>query len=122
MASNNSNVPTPLSDPVRWWPTGVPQGASVVGGAIATYAALSKFGGVNPRVRAALALGVAGISTTAITTQTILENSVGFNSIDMAYQQNEGQLKEFAATQIKTLSSAQQLEIESAAQMVYPIF
>lgn len=24
MASNNSNVPTPLSDPIRWWPSGVP--------------------------------------------------------------------------------------------------
>jgi hypothetical protein len=38
-------------------------------------------------------------------------------SVDLAYQQNEGQLKEFAASQIKTLSSAEQLSIEAAAKM-----
>jgi hypothetical protein len=71
MASNNSNVPTPLSDPIRWWPSGVPQGASVVGAGVATFAALAKFGGVNPRTRAIMALTAAGITSTTIATKTI---------------------------------------------------
>lgn len=140
MASTSSNVPTsssvptPPSDPVRWWPSGVPQGASVVAAGVATFVALSKLGGMSPRLRAILSLSAAGItsSTITITTQTVLENPIGFNrlmwgvteyrrtnqwpSIDLAYQQSESKLKEFAASQVKTLTQAEQASIDAAAK------
>lgn len=78
MASNNSNVPTPLSEPVRWWPSVYPQGASVVGVGIATFAALAKYGGIKPRLRAIMVLSAAGLTSSTIAIQTILENTVGF--------------------------------------------
>jgi hypothetical protein len=38
-------------DPVRWYPSGVPQGIGVVGGGLDTYAALSRMGKVPLRIR-----------------------------------------------------------------------
>jgi hypothetical protein len=38
---------------------------------VATFAALAKFGGVNPRTRAIMALTAAGITSTTIATKTI---------------------------------------------------
>ena len=66
-------------DPVRWWPSGVPQATSVVGTALATYLALSKMPGVSPRLRVLGSLGSAGVTATQITYHSAIENSVGFN-------------------------------------------
>lgn len=48
--SGDKNDSIPM-DPVRWWPSGVPQGWTIVGTALATFGALSKIPGVSPRAR-----------------------------------------------------------------------
>jgi hypothetical protein len=73
-SSSNGNV-----DPVRWWPSGVPQGWSIVGTGLATFAALSKLPGVSPRMRVLGALGASGVTATNITYHSAIENPVGFN-------------------------------------------
>ena len=72
----NDNV---AMDPVRWWPSGVPQSAAIVGTAVATFAALSRIPGVSGRLRVLGALGSAGVSANTITYNSALENSLGFN-------------------------------------------
>lgn len=72
----NDSIPM---DPVRWWPSGVPQGWGVVGTGIGVFAALSKVPGVSPRARLLGALAGAGVSASQITYHSALENSVGFN-------------------------------------------
>ena len=68
-------------DPVRWWPSGVPQGMSIIGTAVATFAALSRMNGVSPRLRVLGALGSAGVAGTQIMYHSAIENSVGFNRL-----------------------------------------
>lgn len=132
MASNSSNVTNPPSDPVRWWPSGMPQGAGVVATAIGTYAALAKIGALNPRVRVLFSLAAAGVSGSTIAFLSVLENSVGFNrlmwgmseynrsknwpSVDLAYLQSEARLKEFAEGQMKSLTPADQAVIDSVVK------
>nr|YP_010697876.1 hypothetical protein P1Q19_mgp22 [Fuscoporia viticola]WCF76837.1 hypothetical protein [Fuscoporia viticola] len=71
----NNNVPM---DPVRWWPSGVPQSMAVVGTMVGTFIALTKLG-INPRFRFLGALGAGGVSTTQVIYNSAIENSVGFN-------------------------------------------
>lgn len=71
----NNNVPM---DPVRWWPSGVPQSMAVVGTMVGTFIALTKLG-INPRFRLLGALGAGGVSTTQVIYNSAIENSVGFN-------------------------------------------
>jgi len=68
-------------DPVRWWPSGVPQGWTIVGTALATFGALTKIQGISPRMRVLGALGSAGVSATQITYHSAIENPVGFNRL-----------------------------------------
>lgn len=68
-------------DPVRWWPSGVPQGMATVGTALATYTALSKLGNVTPRARVLAAIGAAGATSTHIIYNSAIENSVGFHRL-----------------------------------------
>jgi len=68
-------------DPVRWYPSGVPQGIGVVGGGLATYATLSRLGNVSPRMRVLASLGAMGVSSAHIVYNSALENSVGFNRL-----------------------------------------
>jgi len=72
--NSNGNV-----DPVRWWPSGVPQGWSIIGTGLATFAALSKIPGVSPRLRVLGSLGASGVSAANITYHSAIENPVGFN-------------------------------------------
>jgi len=74
----NDNSPM---DPVRWWPSGVPQGWAIVGTALATFSVLNKIPGVNPRLRVLGALGSAGVTASQITYHSAVENSVGFNRL-----------------------------------------
>ena len=60
----NDSIPV---DPVRWWPSGVPQGWTIIGTAIFTYVTLSKIPGVSPRLRVLGSLGSAGVSAGQIT-------------------------------------------------------
>lgn len=74
----NDNLPM---DPVRWWPSGVPQGMSIIGTALATFGVLSRMPGVSPRIRVLGALGGAGVTATQVTYHSAVENSVGFNRL-----------------------------------------
>jgi len=67
------------SDPVRWWPSGVPQGWTIIGTGLATFTALSKIPGVSPRLRVLGALGASGVSAGSVTYHSAIENPVGFN-------------------------------------------
>lgn len=69
-----------LSDPVRWWPSGVPQSATLVGSMVLTFTALTKLG-VNPRMRVLGALGAGGVSGGNIIYHSAIENSIGFNRL-----------------------------------------
>jgi hypothetical protein len=128
-----SNDTLPM-DPVRWWPSGVPQGWSVVGTALATFAALSKLPNVSPRLRVLGALGSAGVTATQITYHSAVENSVGFNrlmwgiteyrkngvwpSIDqVANKTNDTQINDFASEAIK---HANQETVNSIVNEVKP--
>jgi hypothetical protein len=117
LPGGDKNDSSPM-DPVRWWPSGVPQGWAIVGTALATFTVLSKIPGVTPRLRVLGALGSAGVSASQITYQSTVENSVGFNrlmwgfteyrrsgiwpSIDQVSKQlTETQLKDFTNEAIK---------------------
>ena len=79
-------------DPVRWWPSGVPQSSAIIGSMLGTFAVLSKLN-VNPRYRVLGSLSAStpwcGVSAGTITYTTPLligdvgavENSVGFNRL-----------------------------------------
>ena len=67
------------SDPVRCWPSGVPQSISVIGTGLAVFTALSKVSNCTPRMRVLSALGAAGVTSTQIVYHSAIENSVGFN-------------------------------------------
>lgn len=67
------------TDPVRYWPSGVPQGMGVVGSGLAAFGLLSRLSNCSPRLRVLGALGAAGASASTIAYQTAIENPVGFN-------------------------------------------
>ena len=113
----DQNDTTPM-DPVRWWPSGVPQGWAIVGTALATFSVLNKIPGINPRLRVLGALGSAGVTASQVTYHSAVENSVGFNrlmwglseyrrtglwpSIDQIGKQiTETQINDFASEAIK---------------------
>ena len=72
----NTTTPAPTSDPVRWWPSGVPQAWAVIGSGLITFRTLAN---INPRARVIAALGATGASTSLVLLNSALENSVGFN-------------------------------------------
>jgi hypothetical protein len=80
LPSGEKNDSIPM-DPVRWWPSGVPQGWTVMGTALATFGALSRIPGVSSRARVLGALGSAGVTATQITYHSAVENPVGFNRL-----------------------------------------
>src|SRR6267154_1967485 len=111
----NDSVPM---DPVRWWPSGVPQGWTIVGTALVTFGALSRLPGVSPRARVLGALASAGVSASQITYQSAIENPVGFNRLmwglseyrrtgiwpsieEASKSNNEKQVNDFASEAIK---------------------
>ena len=67
-------------DPVRWWPSGVPQGIATIASSIGVYGALTKLN-ATPRLRVIGALVSAGVTSSHIIYNSALsqENSVGFN-------------------------------------------
>jgi hypothetical protein len=73
---NPTNEPT---DPVRYWPSGVPQSVSIIGSGLAVFGVLSKISNCSPRLRVLGALGASGVSASTIAYQSALENPVGFN-------------------------------------------
>lgn len=133
---NNDKIPM---DPVRWWPSGVPQGWTVVGTGLATYGFLSKIPGISPRARVLSALASAGVSATHLTYHSALENSVGFNrfmwglteyrktgtwpSIDqVAKTTTDKQLSDFASEAVKHAdnSTVQSIVNEVSANKFIP--
>jgi len=117
---------------VRWWPSGVPQGASVVATGVAVFAALSKIGGLTPRARVVSSLVAAGVSTANITIQSVMENSVGFNrfmwgiseyqktqkwpSLDQLYAKSDTEIEDFSRESIKQMTPADQAVVDSIVQ------
>lgn len=77
--SGESNSSEPV-DPVRWWPSGVPQGIATIASSIGVYGALTKLN-ATPRLRVIGALVSAGVTSSHIIYNSALsqENSVGFN-------------------------------------------
>lgn len=71
----------PPSDPVRWWPSGVPQAGMSILSALGTYVTLNKLGLLNPRARVISALAAGGLSTGQMIYNGALENPVGFNRL-----------------------------------------
>ena len=71
------------ADPVRFWPSGTPQGWSFLGSALATFSVLSRMSNISPRLRVLAALGAWSSFATAgqITYHTAIENPVGFNRL-----------------------------------------
>jgi hypothetical protein len=75
-------APGPLTKPVRWWPSGVPQSRAVIGSGLLTYRTLSA---LSPRLRVITALGATGASAALITATSAIENSIGFNRFAYAW-------------------------------------
>lgn len=63
--SGDKNDLLPM-DPVRLWPSGVPQSMAIIGTALATYTLLSRVPAVNARTRVLASLAGAGVSGGAI--------------------------------------------------------
>lgn len=69
--------PNNVADPVRWWPSGVPQTWTILGSALAIY----RFLPAPPRFRAIIALGSMGISIPSMVYFNGIENPNGFNRL-----------------------------------------
>lgn len=77
--SGESSSSEPV-DPVRWWPSGVPQGIAAIASSIGVYGALTKLN-ASPRLRVIGALASAGVTSSHIIYNSALESSVGFNRL-----------------------------------------
>jgi hypothetical protein len=64
---------------VRWLPSGVPQGWTIIGTGLATFGALTKIPGVSPRLRVLASLGASGVTAPNVTYHSAIKNPVGFN-------------------------------------------
>jgi len=78
MLEGSSNDGIPM-DPVRWWPSGVPQSLAVVASAISVFRMLGNT--VSPRARFLSSIAAAGATAANITYHSAVENSVGFNRL-----------------------------------------
>ena len=131
MPGGDKNDSYPM-DPVRWWPSGVPQGWAIVGTALATFSVLNKIPGLNPRLRVLGALGSAGVTAAQINYHSAIENPVGFNrlmwgmteyrrtgvwpSIDqVASKISDTQIKDFTS---EALKHADQTKVSSVVKEV----
>jgi len=77
-------IPSPTNnpvDPVRYWPSGLPQSISTISTGLFFYpnTILQKIGGCSPRLKVLAALGAIGVSGANITYHSAIENPVGFN-------------------------------------------
>jgi hypothetical protein len=75
------------TDPVISWPSGVPQGMSIVGTGLAVFSVLTKLGNCSPRLRVLDALGATGVTATTITYHYAIENPIGFNRFIYSFSQ-----------------------------------
>ena len=66
----------PLQDPVRWWPSGVPQTWAILAGMFGAYKIVSG----SPRIKVLAAFGSLGITAPAIVLHSAIENPVGFHT------------------------------------------
>ena len=66
-------------DPVRYWPSGVPQTVGVIGSGLAAFHALNKVSNINPRFKVLGALGAMGASASVTAYHSAIENPMGFN-------------------------------------------
>ena len=71
---SNPNNP---QDPVRWWPSGVPQTWTIIGSSLAVY----RFLPGSPRVRAIAALGTLSVTIPSVVLINAIENPNGFNRL-----------------------------------------
>jgi hypothetical protein len=76
-----STIDKVAMDTPRIWPSGVAQIVSIIGSALAVYTALTKIGGVSPKVRVLSSLSAAAAITGTIIFYTALEYSLWFNRI-----------------------------------------
>lgn len=127
-----TDAPIPPSDPVRPWPSGVPQGIGSVASALGAYAFLNRFSNLSPRTKVVGALVAGGVSTGHLLYNSTLENSVGFNrlmwgiseykktgswpSLDMAYAESVANLEKFAVDERAKITPTEQAAIEANAE------
>lgn len=76
-SSGSNPVVNSGQDPVRWWPSGVPQTWSIIGSSLAIY----RFLPLPPRLRAIYALGSMGITIPTMIIFNGIENPNGFNRL-----------------------------------------
>lgn len=114
--TSNSSTPNP-QDPIRYWPSGVPQAWSVIAASLATFIALRKTG-VNPKVGGAFALSAGLVSASVVTIQSIIENPVGFTTFLKAVGslKNNGSLP--SISEVEAMPQATSTESEVIAKWV----
>lgn len=83
---NGESSPLP-QDPVRWWPSGVPQSIAVVGTMFGAFTALGKVAGCSPRLRVLATLGAGGVTSSHIMYHSAMENSIGFNRFMFSFHE-----------------------------------
>lgn len=79
LPDGNSNDKISI-DPIRRWPSGVPQSLAVWGITLGTFVTLTKLG-VNPRLRNLATLGAGCVSSTHVMIHSAIVNYVGFNRL-----------------------------------------
>lgn len=76
--SGSSDDSVPM-DPVRWWPSGVPQSAAIIASGLAVFKTLQSVSKVSPQLRVLASLAAAGATGTNIAYHSAKENPLGFN-------------------------------------------
>ena len=115
MTSNSSNsIP---QDPVRYWPSGVPQNTSIIGATLATYLALRK-SGLSPRVGGIFALTAGVASATVVTAQSIIENPVGFIVFSRAVARYKQEGRMPTVSEVENIPSPTQAEADAISKWV----
>ena len=69
------------SDPVRWWPTGLPQTKATIASGLGTLALLTRLGLLTTRTRGIAAVVVAATTTSNVIINSTLVKYVGFNRL-----------------------------------------
>ena len=81
---NQGVNPNNGQDPVRWWPSGVPQTWTLIGSSLAVYRLMHS---ASPRVRVITAIGTLGVTVPSIVYTTAVENPNGFNRLIFSWME-----------------------------------
>lgn len=86
--TNTNSVLNPIQDPIRFWPSGVPQTWGVIGAAALAYRGVSG----TPRIKAVAAIGTLGITVPTMLVSQAIDNPHGFHAFmySLIYYKNHG--------------------------------